>query len=82
MKKYTLEIIGRGSDGAVLIEPKNVDFGTITVGFSKTLQATIYNKSNCNIYIELKMAPKSDLLSKGNSVKDVSNLSKVLKENF
>jgi hypothetical protein len=37
MKKYSMEIIGRGSDGALVIEPKNVDFGTITVGFNKTM---------------------------------------------
>jgi len=34
-----------------------LDFGTITVGFSKTLQVLITNKSNCNLFIELKMIP-------------------------
>ena len=84
MKKYGLEIIGKGSDGAVLIDPKNVDFGTITVGFNKTMQATIYNKSNCNIYIELKMAPKSEKEGGKSkySAKELSTLTKVLKENF
>ena len=37
IKKYTLEIIGRGSDGVIQIQPVNVDFGTITVGFNKTM---------------------------------------------
>ena len=59
-KKYNLEIFGRGSDGGIQIQPTNVDFGTITVGFNKTMQATVYNRSNCNIFIELKMAPKSE----------------------
>lgn len=36
-KKYNLEIIGRGSDGIIQIQPQNVDFGTITVGFNKTM---------------------------------------------
>lgn len=35
--RYELEIIGAGSDGVVSISPKDLDFGTITVGFSKTL---------------------------------------------
>jgi hypothetical protein len=32
-----------------------LDFGTITVGFGKTLSIVITNKSNCNLYIELMM---------------------------
>jgi hypothetical protein len=35
--RYDLEIIGAGSDGILSISPKDLDFGTITVGFSKTL---------------------------------------------
>jgi len=35
--RYDLEIIGAGSDGIISISPKDLDFGTITVGFSKTL---------------------------------------------
>ena len=50
-----ISIIGAGSDGAIEISPKELDFGTITVGFSKTFSVIIYNKSNCNLYIELKM---------------------------
>ena len=51
----TITIIGAGSDGKIQISPSNIDFGTITVGFAKTLSVTITNKSNCNVYIELKM---------------------------
>jgi hypothetical protein len=54
--RYDLEIIGAGSDGLITINPKNIDFGTITVGFSKTLSVEVINKSNCNLYVELKMA--------------------------
>lgn len=39
----------------ISINPENLDFGTITVGYTKTLSVTITNKSNCNLYIELKM---------------------------
>lgn len=42
------------------INPKDLDFGTITVGFSKSLSVQVINKSNCNLYIELKMAQKID----------------------
>jgi hypothetical protein len=56
--RYDLEIIGAGSDGLITINPKNIDFGTITVGFAKTLSVEVINKSNCNLYVELKMAQK------------------------
>ena len=54
--RYDLEIIGAGSDGIMSISPSNLDFGTITVGFSKTLSVQVMNKSNTNLYVELKMA--------------------------
>ena len=37
------------------ISPEMLDFGTITVGYTKTLSVTITNKSESNLYIELKM---------------------------
>lgn len=83
-KKYNLEIFGRGSDGGIQISPANVDFGTITVGFNKTMQATVYNRSNCNIFIELKMAPKTEKQGGKTkySSKELSTLTKVLNDNF
>jgi len=50
-----VQIVGAGADGMIAISPENLDFGTITVGYSKTLSVTISNKSNTNLYIELKM---------------------------
>lgn len=50
-----IQIVGAGADGMISISPENLDFGTITVGYTKTLSVTITNKSNCNLYIELKM---------------------------
>ena len=47
--------MGAGADGMLSISPENLDFGTITVGYSKTLSVTITNKSDTNLYIELKM---------------------------
>ena len=31
--RYDVEIIGAGSDGILTLNPKDIDFGTITVGF-------------------------------------------------
>ena len=56
--RYEVDIIGAGSDGVLSLSPKDIDFGTITVGFAKTMSVTVINKSNCNLYIELKMAQK------------------------
>ena len=58
--RYDVEIIGAGSDGILTLSPKDIDFGTITVGFAKTMSVTVINKSNCNLYIELKMAQRMD----------------------
>ena len=55
----SITIIGAGSDGLIEISPLNLDFGTITVGFTKTLSVVISNKSKCNLYIELKMMQSS-----------------------
>lgn len=54
--RYNLEVIGAGSDGVITISPKDLDFGTITVGFAKTLSVQVINKSNTNLYVELKVA--------------------------
>lgn len=51
----SMQIVGAGSDGMISISPDNLDFGTITASFSKTLSVVITNKSSCNLYIELRM---------------------------
>lgn len=84
-KKYNLEILGRGSDGTLQIQPHNLDFGTITVGFNKTCQCTIFNRSNCNIFVELKMAPKNEKQSGGKqkyNAEEMTQLTKILNDNF
>ena len=35
MVRYELEVIGAGADGMISLNPKALDFGTITVGFTK-----------------------------------------------
>jgi hypothetical protein len=32
-----------------------LDFGTITVGESRTLSIVLTNKSNCNLFVDLMM---------------------------
>lgn len=71
--KY-IEFVGAGADGMISISPANLDFGTITVGYSKTLSVTITNKSNCNLYIELKMMQtQRNELSESNNVQRILN---------
>lgn len=81
--RYDIEIIGAGSDGVLSLSPKDIDFGTITVGFAKTMSVTVINKSNCNLYIELKMAQKME--EDGTIAKEteaVPLMKKVLQECF
>ena len=55
-KKYIKEIIvnGNGSNGYISIQPKELDFGTVKVGFHKKLTFSIYNPTMTNFYIKLK----------------------------
>ena len=55
-KKYIKEIIvnGSGSNGYISIQPKELDFGTVKVGFHKKLTFSIYNPTMTNFYIKLK----------------------------
>ena len=64
----SIMIIGAGSDGSIKISPEKLDFGTITVGFSKTLSVVITNSSNCNLYVELKMAQANEESSQNKSL--------------
>ena len=70
-------IIGAGGDGSIKISPEKLDFGTITVGFSKTLSVTITNSSNCNPYVELKMAHADE-----NSSQNKTMVQQILQECF
>ena len=47
------------------------------------MEATVFNRSNCNIFIELRMAPKMDQASgKTYTAQELSAITKVLNENF
>ena len=75
----SITIIGAGNDGQISISPQMMDFGTITVGFAKTLPVTITNKGNCNVYIELRM-----VTSKGENVTEAraKEIETILRECF
>ena len=67
--RKAIQIIGMGSDGSIEISPAKLDFGTITVGESKTLSIVLTNKATCNLYIDLNMqAQDSDSQSQGEDV--------------
>lgn len=70
-------IVGAGSDGCLQISPSILDFGAVTVGFTKTLQLNITNKSNCAMYIKLSM-----VASGGSITQDAQQLAKTLEECF
>ena len=57
--RQAIQIIGAGNDGSIEISPSKLDFGTITVGESKTLSIVLTNKASCNLFIELKMQAES-----------------------
>lgn len=44
--------MGAGSDGDISIKPEDIDFGTITVGYSNVMMITVNNKSHTNIFVE------------------------------
>ena len=70
----SIQIIGAGADGMIAISPEDLDFGTITVGYSKTLSVTITNKSDTNLYIELKMMQTADAVSDDNDPAQVQRI--------
>jgi hypothetical protein len=55
-----------------------LDFGTITVGFGKTLSIVITNKSNCNLYIELMM----QAINEADGQEKAQEIQKILNECF
>ena len=79
--RYDLEIIGAGSDGIISISPQQLDFGTITVGFSKTLSVVVINKSNTNLYVELKMGQKIEENTKERQ-SELPQMTKILEDCF
>ena len=55
VQKYDIRIVGAGNDGKLSMKPSLIDFGTVTVGFTKVLSFTVYNNSKTSIYMEFKL---------------------------
>ena len=53
--RQAIQIIGAGNDGSIEISPQRLDFGTLTVGESRTLSISLTNKGSCNLFVELQM---------------------------
>ena len=75
-----VQIVGAGADGMISISPENLDFGTITVGYTKTLSVTITNKSDCNLYIQLQMKQTESSMSEDS--KDAAQVQRILNNCF
>ena len=70
-KMYTITVIGTGGTGMVQMNPKNIDFKTVSVGFSDLKSFTLSNVSNCAIYVKLVIVPKELELKNDGSVKEI-----------
>ena len=68
--REAIQIIGAGNDGSIDISPQRLDFGTITVGESRTLSIILTNKGSCNLFVELKMQT-DDQTSQGEDIQKI-----------
>ena len=57
---YQFEIIGAGGDGALDINPQEIDFGIVKVNFNKKVYFVLENFSNYMFYVELNLKPLED----------------------
>lgn len=48
-----ITLLGRGSNGDLRIEPSQLEFGTVKVGFHKKTSFSIYNPTITNFYIKI-----------------------------
>ena len=70
-KVYMITIIGTGGTGNVQMNPKNIDFKTVSVGFSDLKSFTLSNISNCAIYVKLVIVPKDPSSKSDPAVKEI-----------
>jgi len=74
-KVYMITVIGTGGTGMVQMNPKNIDFKTVSVGFSDLKSFTLSNVSNCAIYVKLIIVPKDSGAKGDPGVADIINTS-------
>ena len=77
-----LNIIGKGSDGNLRIEPTMLEFGTVKVGFHKKLSFSIYNPTMTNFYITLEPEKKEYLDEKGENMEGLENINDIITFDF
>lgn len=79
--RKAIQIIGAGSDGTIQISPAKLDFGTITVGESKTLSIILTNSASCNLFVELMMQAQ-DANGEASKQQQGDDIQKILNECF
>ena len=77
-----LNIIGKGSDGDLKVEPLVLEFGTVKVGFHKKLSFSIYNPTMTNFYIRLEPEKQDHTSDNGDNKEEVSNISDIINFDF
>lgn len=70
-KMYMITVIGTGGTGMVQMNPKNIDFKTVSVGFADLKSFTLSNVSNCAIYVKLVIIPKDPAMKNDGAVRDI-----------
>lgn len=70
-KLYHITIHGSGGTGMVDMNPKAINFNTVSVGFSSVRTFTLSNVSNCAIFAKLVILPKDSNLKNDPATKQV-----------
>lgn len=70
-KLYHITIHGSGCTGMVDMNPKAINFNTVSVGFSSVRTFTLSNVSNCAIFAKLVILPKDSNLKNDPATKQV-----------
>lgn len=74
-KIYYVTIYGSGGQGRIDMNPKKLDFDTVSVGFSAVKSFTLSNISNCAIFVKLTIIPKETKLTGDPFFQEVINSS-------
>ena len=77
-----LNIIGKGSDGDLRLEPSLLEFGTVKVGFHKKLSFSIYNPTMTNFYIRLEPEKKEYIDENGGNMEGIENINDIITFDF
>jgi hypothetical protein len=59
-KNYYIKLIGSGGRGGIDMNPKEIDFETVSIGFSTFRTFNVRNISRYAVYIKLKILPEDE----------------------